>query len=640
MGLCCASAAPCAPSRGVAWQRAGCFSSILAHAGQRTPGDRPTCACVASCIHAAGNCRELIPGLLPRDRGPRPAASRRRGRGRVPQPPGGHSPSPRAPAPTGPRPAPPARPGRPPRRQPRRPARQPDPPPPRVRQGPRVPRARPAGAPRRAARRPPLDAGAAVRRQAPPRVPLASGPAPAPGVPGVRPPLLGLGAGVELERHGFRAAAPAPPGRAPVRLVRRRAPHGRRDAPARHRRVRPALWLPAPRGGLPARGLRHVCAVVVRRQGPRALVRGQAAVLAHPLGDRRGRRRRRRLPPGRLLPRAAGAAPQPRAPADGRLRGRAGAHAPRAGRGRGARLGRGPRVRRGPRGRRPRGAPRRPAAPLPPHPPPGPVRGRAPHAGGVGAHRRGRGAGPPAVLPAVHVVPRPGRARRARPRVLCRRRRQDPDQGHLHHREHRGHVRPHGLPGPAPLRRPRLVHRPRLPRRPRDVVRGPPPGGVPPGRGRGRGAAGARHRLRRRLVLPAPAPRQPHPAGEPRGRPQAPPPRPPRPPGGPARDGRRRPAPVPHPPQGLLDIHSVTDNLFGDGPSRFPLRACTTALVNCTNGVLAMSPARPARGAGGDPRGGERPAGVTPPSSEEGGGGASSSSAGAHAGWAAAAAGD
>ena len=41
--------------------------------------------------------------------------------------------------------------------------------------------------------------------------------------------------------------------------------------------------------------------------------------------------------------------------------------------------------------------------------------------------------------------------------------------------------------------------------------------------------------------------------------------------------------------QGLLDIHSITDNLFGNGPARFPLRAQITSLINCTQGILAVS---------------------------------------------------
>lgn len=41
--------------------------------------------------------------------------------------------------------------------------------------------------------------------------------------------------------------------------------------------------------------------------------------------------------------------------------------------------------------------------------------------------------------------------------------------------------------------------------------------------------------------------------------------------------------------QGLLDLHSKTDNLFGKGPSRFPLRAQTTSLINSTQGLLRLA---------------------------------------------------
>lgn len=41
--------------------------------------------------------------------------------------------------------------------------------------------------------------------------------------------------------------------------------------------------------------------------------------------------------------------------------------------------------------------------------------------------------------------------------------------------------------------------------------------------------------------------------------------------------------------QGYLDIHTLTDSLFGNGPARFPLRAQVTSLINCTRGILAVS---------------------------------------------------
>ena len=41
--------------------------------------------------------------------------------------------------------------------------------------------------------------------------------------------------------------------------------------------------------------------------------------------------------------------------------------------------------------------------------------------------------------------------------------------------------------------------------------------------------------------------------------------------------------------QGLLDIHTITDNLFGRGPARFPLRATITSIINTSQGLLAVS---------------------------------------------------
>lgn len=75
--------------------------------------------------------------------------------------------------------------------------------------------------------------------------------------------------------------------------------------------------------------------------------------------------------------------------------------------------------------------------------------------------------------------------------------------------------------------------------------------------------------------------------------------------------------------QGFLDIHTITDNLCGNGPAPFPLRAQIVSLINCTGGILAMSNtfgsrgvadkgSKPAAGAPqpGDARGASTPRGA------------------------------